>query len=212
MILANLSLMSGLPKQGSIQAFAMLVDINGFTNIVDRSLGEDIAKHISDVLKQGVNAVESKSGQVVGFMGDAFIAILHQKSDVIESCTQIAKAVADQCRVLSDPHSDFKWPIPGGPSLKIAVEYGWMDISQISSKTTGEQFLIIGPPINYAHRVASTGSGNRCHIGPNAAQLIGIDCEELTGPYRVEGKKGEGIYTYYRLPLAHIWSEESMDS
>lgn len=203
--------MSTLPQQGSIQAFAMLVDINGFTNIVDRSLGENIAKHISHVLKEGVSAVESNQGHVVGFMGDAFIAILHSKTNVIASCRQIAHAVANQCKVINDPQSSFQWPFPEGPSLKISVEYGWMDISQISSQTVGEQMLIIGPPINYAHRVASTGKGNRCHIGPNAAQLIGIDCEELLGPYRVEGKKGEGIYTYYRLPLSPIWNEDPIE-
>ncbi len=190
----------------------MLVDINGFTSLVDRSLGENIAKHISDVLKQGVNAVESHNGHVIGFMGDAFIAVLQNKTEVIQSCSEIAKAVAEQCKILNDPQGSFKWPLPEGPSLKIAVEYGWMDISRISSKAVGEQILMIGPPINYAHRVSSSGSGNRCHIGPNAAQLIGVDCEELTGPYRVEGKKGEGIYTYYRLPLDHIWEEDPVSA
>jgi class 3 adenylate cyclase len=204
--------MSSFPRHGSIEAFAMLVDINGFTTIVDRSLGENIAKHISDVLKHGVNAVESHQGHVVGFMGDAFLAILHSRSDVIKSCTEIAQAVAEQCQIVKDPNTTFKWPLPEGPSLKIAVEYGWMDISGISSHAIGEQIQLIGPPINYANRISSSGSGNRCHIGPNAAQLIGVDCEELTGPYRVEGKKGEGIYTYYRLPLDRIWEEDPVSA
>ncbi len=204
--------MSDFPRHGSIQAFAMLVDINGFTTLVDRSLGENIAKRIADVLKEGVNAVESHNGHVIGFMGDAFIAILKNRTEVLECSAQIAKAVARQCSILNDPTSNFEWPFPEGPSLKIALEYGWMDISQVSSKAIGEQILLIGPPINYAHRISSSGSGNRCHIGPNAAQLIGVDCEELTGPYRVEGKKGEGIYTYYRLPMGHLWSEDPVSA
>ena len=200
--------MSAFPRHGSIQAFAILVDINGFTTLVDRSLGENIAKRISDVLNEGVKVVESNEGEVIGFMGDAFIAVLKNRVDVLKSCSEIAKAVAKQCEILNDPQNSFKWPFPEGPSLKIAIEYGWMDISQIYSKAIGEQILLIGPPINYAHRISNSGSGNRCHIGPNAAQLIGVDCEELTGPYRVEGKKGEGIYTYYRLPMKNLWMED----
>ncbi len=204
--------MSAFPRHGSIQAFAMLVDINGFTTLVDRSLGENIAKRIADVLKEGVDAVESHNGHIIGFMGDAFIAVLENRADVLKSCAQIATAVTKQCSILSDPESEFKWPFPEGPSLKIALEYGWMDIAQVSSKAIGEQILLIGPPINYAHRISNSGSGNRCHIGPNAAQLIGVDCDELTGPYRVEGKKGEGIYTYYRLPMSSHWTEDQVST
>ncbi len=200
--------MSDFPRHGSIQAFAMLVDINGFTTLVDRSLGENIAKRIADVLKEGVDAVESHHGHIIGFMGDAFIAVLENRTDVLQSCAQIATAVTKQCSILSDPASEFKWPFPEGPSIKIALEYGWMDIAQVSSQAIGEQILLIGPPINYAHRISNSGSGNRCHIGPNAAQLIGVDCDKLSGPYRVEGKKGEGIYTYYRLPMSHLWTED----
>jgi class 3 adenylate cyclase len=199
-----------LPRQGFIEAYAMIVDINGFTSIVDKSLGHNIAQHIRDVLNGGIDSVESNNGQVIGFMGDAFFAVLPKTSDVLNCCEQIAKAVASQSTSISkDPKSTpIYWPYtPNGPSLKVSVEYGWMDVSTIGSRAIGEQRLMIGPPINYANRIGSAGEGNRCLIGPNAAQLIGVDREDLIGPFKVEGKKGEGIYTYYRLDLSHLWNE-----
>ena len=198
-----------LPKIGAIEAFAMIVDINGYTLMVDRSNGDIVAQYIRDVLTGGIVAVENYGGEVVGFMGDAFFAVLPDALSVFHSCVAIAKDVDEQCEYLSMMQREYAnvYPYsPGGPGLKIAVEYGWLDISTISSNLLGEQRLLIGPPVNYAARISAAGVGNRCLFGPEAA-ASDLGQYALRGPFRIKGKKGEGVYKYYQLYLGDIWRE-----
>jgi class 3 adenylate cyclase len=66
-----------LPKIGTIEAFAMIVDVNSFTPMVSESTPSDsIAQFVRDVLSGGIDMVQKQDGAVVSFMGDAFLAIL----------------------------------------------------------------------------------------------------------------------------------------
>lgn len=198
-----------LPKHGVFSAFALVVDINGFTGMVDRSEGNLIAQFVRDVLGGGVRAVESCDGNVVGFMGDAFLGILPSAESVFSACVSIAKDLDRQCEYISGHQvtkSDSWFFAPGGPGLKIGVEYGWLDVSSIDSVALGAQPLVIGPPINYASRIISAGIGNRCLYG-RAAASEGLDDYSSTGPFTVEGKPGEPAYQYYRLDMSDIWRE-----
>lgn len=59
-----------IPRSGSISAFAMIVDINSFTQLVRTSNDGIVSQFTRDVLRGGVAAVEEEGGEVVGFMGD----------------------------------------------------------------------------------------------------------------------------------------------
>lgn len=196
-----------IPNSGFISAFAMIVDINGFTRMVARAEGDLIAQYTRDVLAGGVSAVEKNGGEVVGFMGDAFYALLADADEVFQCCIDIAVDLDKQCEYISDLQAespeDFSYS-PGGPSLKIGIEYGLFDISPISSKYLGPQNLFIGPAVNYASRITAAGKGNRCLVGPAAAER-GLDQYQHRGPFKVRGKKGEKPYTYIEMNLDDIW-------
>ncbi|AKD53792.1 adenylate/guanylate cyclase domain-containing protein [Spirosoma radiotolerans] len=196
-----------IPKNGQIEAFAMIVDINSFTKIVSKSEGNSIAQYIRDILSGGIDAVEKYEGEVVGFMGDAFLAILPTAESVFLSCVSIAKDLDRLCEYLSDRDwkADYQYK---GPSLKIGIEYGLIDTSTIYSEFLGEQVLLIGDAINYASRITLGGRGNRCLVGPKAIEQ-GLLQWSNHGPYVVKGKKGEQTYTYYQLELGDIWREGS---
>jgi class 3 adenylate cyclase len=190
----------------SVQAFAMIVDINGFTRMVVKGEDELIAQFTRDVLAGGITAVEHCGGEVVGFMGDAFYALLFDADKVFECCTGIAKDLDEQCEYISQVQSEspvFSFS-PGGPGLKIGIEYGWLEVSTISSNYLKEQQLFIGPAVNYASRITSAGKGNRCLFGPEAAKQ-GLDDYSHRGPFKVRGKAGEKLYTYFELDLDDIW-------
>jgi hypothetical protein len=86
-----------LPKIGTIEAFAMIVDINGFTTMVSKStISESIAQFVRDILSGGTGVIQKNNGAVAGFMGDAFLAVLDNADSVFKSCAGIAKDVDRQ--------------------------------------------------------------------------------------------------------------------
>jgi class 3 adenylate cyclase len=200
-----------LPVTGTIEAFAMVVDINAFTVMVSKSDGccESVAQFVRDVLSGGIEIVEEQGGNVVSFMGDAFLSIFEKIDSVYKACVGIARDTDRQCEWISDIQRDYpdawKYAI-GGPSIKIGIEYGWIDISSIRSNGLGQQKLLIGPPINYASRIAADGEGNRCHVGPEAMKH-GMKEWHNSGPYTISGKPDEVEYTYWRLHFDNIWKE-----
>lgn len=196
----------------TIDAFALIADINGFTGMVSRSEGNLIAQFVRDVLSGPIHAVEEQGGEIVGFMGDAVLGILPDADTVAAACFRIAKDLNEQCEyisVLQESHSD-TWPfMKGGPSIKIGVEYGTLDTAEISSNFLGEHVLLIGDAINYAARILVAGSGNRCLVGPEAASRLSKF--PLEGPLNVKGKSGEPDYQCYRFDMSHIWIEGKTD-
>lgn len=200
-----------LSANKTIEAFAMIVDINGYSQLVSKAhkCGNGIAQFTRDVLVGGISVVEKNDGEVVGFMGDAFLAILDDAEAVFASCIGIARDLDRLCEYLASDEENCpdEWEFhQGGPGLKIAVEYGWIHISTIRSEFLGEQKLLAGNCINYANRISGGGVGNRCHIGP-AAMEKGMSSWMCEGPLTTSGKKGEGEYTYWQLNLGDVWRE-----
>ena len=198
-----------IPQIGHIEAFAMIVDLNGFTPMVEKAecANDSIAQFTRDALAGAIFEIEAEGGEVVGFMGDAILGILPDGDSAAKACFGIAKDTDRLCEWISNCQAECKggWEYaPGGPSLKISVEYGWMDVSTIDCRLLGEHRLLIGNPINYAARICEAGVGNRCIIGPAAAKL-GFSQYTLDGPHTVPGKPGELDYPYYFFDLGHIW-------
>jgi class 3 adenylate cyclase len=190
-------------------AFAMIIDLNGFTKMVAKDEVGTVAQDTRDALAGGIGAVEENGGLVVGFMGDAFLAVLDDDESVVRAALSTAKDLDRTCEWISDAQSENPddWShMPGGPSLKILIEYGRIDVSTINSKFLGEQFLLAGVPINYASRIGSFGKGNRCLLGPAAAERIGRSYK-IEGPYTTKGKTGEPPYTCYRFDMGDVWKE-----
>lgn len=198
-----------LPTTGNFEAFAIIADINGFTGMVAQSDRNLIADFVRDVLVGSIHAIEEAGGEVVGFMGDAVLGVLPDAESAAQACFVIAKDLDSQCEYISSAQeeSSDNWNFAlGGPSLKIGIEHGWLSVSEIESRALGKHRLIIGSAINHAARILAAGKGNRCLIGPNAAQH-GFSNYALTGPYSVAGKCGEPDYEYFQLDLSSIWIE-----
>jgi len=191
--------------------FVIIVDINKFTKMVALSENSDesIAQFVKDTLHDAIAEIENAGGEVVGFMGDAVLGVLLDGASAVEACQGIARAANRRSEYLShlqqeDPDA---WEFaPGGPTLKIAVEYGRLDLSTISSRFHGEHELLIGMAVNYAARISAAGEGNRCIVGPKAAHMA-FNRYPLEGPFHIEGKRGEGGYEYYVFPMEDAWLE-----
>lgn len=203
-----------VPKHAGTECFAMIVDINGFVQMVKRDDMGGAAAYTHDVLIGAVAKVEKNGGEVVAFMGDAFLSLLGSADDVFQACHDIAKDVDAQCEYISEEQQNHPelWPFArGGPSIKILIEFGHISIVNIQSDFLGQQPLLIGKCINYASRLGAAGVGNRCLLGPEAAKLIKAIGFEVEGPWEVIGKDKAEKRQYFKLPLGDVWREGDPD-
>ena len=200
------------PRNAGTKCYAMIVDINGFAKMVKKDEFGGVADYTRDVLDGVIQRVERNHGEVVAFMGDALLSLFGVADDVFFACHDIARNIDDQCEYISGEQQGHPelWPFArGGPSIKILIEFGHVDVTVIESDFLGKQALLIGECINYASRIGAAGVGNRCLLGPAAAeQLAGYTIE---GPWDVPGKGKEGKYKYYELPLGDEWREGDPD-
>lgn len=199
-----------LPDRGTIEAFAVIVDINEFAGMVSKSTKNDnIAHFICDILLGSIRIVEQNGGIVVGIMGDAFLAVFDNVDSVYMSCIGIAKDIDRLCEYISDHQKSFPkdWHYAkGGAGVKIGIEYGWIDITTMHTDMLGYQKLLIGPPINYASRITSSGRGNRCHVGTEAMKH-GMSQWQNSRRHIKSGKRGEKKYSFWKMDLGSIWRE-----
>lgn len=198
-----------IPKDGHVRGYAMIVDLNQFSSMVTKAeeTGDLIAQFTRDALSGAILEIEAEGGEVVAFMGDAVLGFFPEGEAVALACFGIAKDLALQCEYISNAQEgkDHIWPFAlGGPSLKIGIEYGMMDVSTIDSRLLGEHRLLIGSPINYAARISKAGEGNRFIIGPVAAKKA-FGSYTLDGPHQIAGKPDEPGYEYYLFDLGDIW-------
>jgi class 3 adenylate cyclase len=198
-----------IPKHGRVEGYAIIVDLNQFSSMVTKAeeTGDAVAQFIRDALAGAIFEIEAEGGEVVAFMGDAVLGFMPPGEGVALACFGIAKDLDEQCEYVSNEQEgdNHAWPFaPGGPSLKISIEYGMMDVSTINSRLLGEHRLLIGSPINYADRISKAGIGNRCIIGPMAAERA-FKQYTLDGPHQIAGKPGEREHECYVLDLGDIW-------
>lgn len=201
-----------IPVSGYVKGIAMIVDINEFELLVERGWDENPGLFVKDVLYGGIQAVEKNDGEVVAFMGDAFLAVLPTPEACGTACLEIARDVRKTCEYIADVQKDNPnaWQfVPGGVGLKIAIERGTMDVAKIESRFAGTQRLMVGPCVNYAARIAEAGAGNRCHLGPNVA--ADWPYAPLSRRLETSGKHAGRTYTYYAFDMSDVWGS-SVDS
>ena len=95
-----------LPTSGHFEAFAIIVDINGFTGMVAQSDGDLIADFVRDTLVGSIHAIEEAGGEVVGFMGDAVLGILPNAESAAQACFVIAKDLNSMCEYISNSQEE----------------------------------------------------------------------------------------------------------
>jgi class 3 adenylate cyclase len=196
-----------LPKHGYVEAVAMIVDINRFESMVSKGWDDNVGLFVRDVLIGGVTIVEKNLGEVVAFMGDAFLAVLPDPSRAGHACLQIAKDLRkiNEYVSLAQEESANAWSFAtGGCGLKLALEIGIIEVNTITSRFLGEQALLTGRNINYAARISSASEGNRCVIGPELAKVWPYG--PLEGPYEYIAKHNLKC-AYFKFEMSDIWTD-----
>ena len=201
------------PGVTPIRAYAVIVDINHFAAMVSAAVtgpsrGELIADFVSRTLTGAIDAIEFRGGHVMGVMGDAVFGVLSKGDAIFDLCEDIARSVNEASLRITCHQAAFPdaWHYsPGGPSLKICIEFGWMDIATITTRQLGTQKLLIGQAINCASRLGQAGTGNRCLVGPVAAGMLDLSPHAMRGPFNMPGKADEPDIICYELDLDTLW-------
>jgi class 3 adenylate cyclase len=175
--------------------------------MVSRGWDDNVGLFVRDVLIGGIKAVEENGGEVVSFVGDAFLAVVPDPMSAGDACMAIAKDLRNMNEYIAREQRDHPnvWSFaPGGAQLKIALEIGTMEINRISSRFLGDQTLLTGTPINYAARISSAGEGSRCVLGPELAKVWPYS--PLNGPFEHPGKHGLK-HTFFEFDLTDVWED-----
>ncbi|MCK4642502.1 tetratricopeptide repeat protein [bacterium] len=120
---------------GKFQAFAVSLDIKGFTPLTEALMkkGPAGAEEVSDVLnfiyEFAVSAIYRNSGWIIGFAGDAFQSIFlsEHSSGCIKACNEILDFIEKSGRIKT-PYGKFDIKI------RIGVSYGEVDWKIISGE------------------------------------------------------------------------------
>lgn len=113
----------GLPlsKIGHVEAFAMIVDLNGFTPMVEKAecANDSIAQFTRDALAGAIFEIEAEGGEVVGFMGDAILGILPDGDSAVKACFGIAKDTDTRMRRFRDESKGCELIFTGGTNRHV---------------------------------------------------------------------------------------------
>ncbi len=193
-------------KKHYVEGVVLIVDINSSEKLIECDPNRITAQFFRDLLGGGIKAVEEARGSVINITGDGFTAVLPTETDAAHASWAIARDLRKLREYLSDRHDDGSnvWPqMDVGVGLKIAIERGELEVSSISSSFLGQQPYLVGAAAVYAARIMAFGEGDRCLVGPRAAE--NWPYAGLSGPYEGKGKHEGFTYQYYFYDLDELW-------
>ncbi len=194
-----------IEDQHSLECVALVVDINGSEKIIFDEKEQLMAQFFRDLLEGSIRAVEGAGGSVISFTGDGFISVLPSEEAAGMACFGIAKDLRHTREYLASGGPEV-WPaLEHGIGLKIGIERGHLSISSISCAFLSKQPYLVGPPTVYASRIMGFGEGDRCTIGPKAADRWPYS--GLSEPFNGRVKHEDISYTYYFFDLEDFWMD-----
>ena len=140
-----------ITKDRTLEAFAIVVDINDFGRTVTSAeegatKGADIADFTKDALDHVIRAIEENEGEVAAIMGDAVFGLIPEGAPILTVCDDIAVAVNRESEHISEHRviSPGDWAYsPGGVSLKICIEFGKLRVTSVKTRYLGNQPLFV---------------------------------------------------------------------
>jgi predicted ATPase/class 3 adenylate cyclase len=138
-------------SEGSFMAYAMFLDMSGFTNLTEHLFKEDghegaelMSRILNDIFGPLVSMVYDKGGFIPYFAGDAFTAIFEISSNSIiaEELADTALRIQQDFAKKNEAHKGKEFPI----RLKIGLSYGEVEWGIVGKEHKG--FYFRGKAIN----------------------------------------------------------------
>lgn len=174
----------------------LFADVQGFTPFAERTDPAATVARLNDYYGAAVPAVLAEGGTVVGFAGDALMAIFNAPSPLADHALHAARAALsfrDAAAGLSRGDDDLRFRIGlnSGPAL----------VGNVGSQEL-RNFTAIGDTANLAARLQTAAMPGSIVIGPTTRTVLG-DAAVVRdlGPLELKGKS-EPVHAWELLHLA----------
>lgn len=138
----------------TIDAVLFYTDLRGFTPLADKLPQDELIALLNNYFEIMGDAVESRGGEILKFIGDAMLAIfpLTAGRDATELCHHALDAAEEATRAVDRLNTERKtW---GQPTIRvgIALHVGGVMYGNIGAPTRLD-FTVIGPAVNLVNRL-----------------------------------------------------------
>ncbi|MEM6939481.1 MAG: adenylate/guanylate cyclase domain-containing protein [Pseudomonadota bacterium] len=151
---ASQRVLSGALRRGSCEAIPAVIwyfDLQGFTALSETLPGPDIIAMLNDYFAEAVDAVQSRGGNVLKFMGDGMLAIfnLDTMPDARAVAIEAAAALRDTVGQMNAARKAEGLPVTG---FTLGLHAGDVLYGNIGGRTRLD-FTVIGPAVNTTARI-----------------------------------------------------------
>ena len=160
----------------------------GFTNLSERLDAEDIAIVQAEYFRAAREAIETRSGQVEKFIGDAVVGafgVHHARDDNAEQAVRAALAITEAVGAIGA-----QLGLDHG-TLRVRVGVNTGEVVVVRPTAEPGSWRLAGDTVNVAARLQSAAEPGQVLLGADTALAVGhAFATDPAGPLRLKGKAG----------------------
>ena len=164
----------------------LFADLVGFTALSERLDAEDLAVVQGEYFRAARDAVESRSGQVEKFIGDAVVGafgVHHARDDDAAHAVGAALAIVDAVTLIAAQLG----LDPGTLRVRVGVNTG--EVVVVRQLEDAGSWRLAGDTVNVAARLQAAAEPGTVLVGPDTALAVGhAFATESAGSLRLKGK------------------------
>jgi class 3 adenylate cyclase len=175
-----------------VEATILFADLQGFTSLSERSDPGAIVELLNAYFDAAVPAIFEQGGSVIGFAGDAIMAVFNAPTRQHDHALRAARAALDLQAAID------ALPIAGSrPRFRVGINTGEVVVGSIGSNEL-RNFTAIGDATNVAARLQTYAQAGEVVIGERTCTLLGDRARvERLGTPALKGKTE--LLEVYRL-------------
>ena len=177
------------------EATILFADLQGFTSLSERSDPRNVVELLNAYFEAAVPAIFAQGGSVVGFAGDAVMAIFNAPQPQPDHALRAARAALALQAAVED------LAIEGPrPRFRVGLNTGEVVVGSIGSQEM-RNFTAIGDATNVAARLQTYAQPGQVVLGQRTYELLGACAEVVAlGAPALKGKS-EPIAVYQLVAL-----------
>jgi class 3 adenylate cyclase len=166
-----------------VEATILFADLQGFTSLSERSNPRAIVELLNSYFDAAVPAIFAQAGSVIGFAGDAIVAVFNAPKRQPDHALRAARAALDLQGAVE------ALPITGArPRFRVGLNTGEVVVGSIGSDEM-RNFTAIGDAVNVAARLQTYAQAGEVVLGQRTYEQLG-DCARVVrlGTPALKGK------------------------
>jgi class 3 adenylate cyclase len=178
-----------------VEATILFADLQGFTSLSERSNPRQIVELLNAYFNTAVPTIFNQGGSVIGFAGDAIVAVFNAPARQPDHAYRAGRAALDLQAAVE------ALPIAGSrPRFRVGLNTGEVVVGSVGSDEM-RNFTAIGDAVNTAARLQTFAQAGQVVVGERTFQQLG-ECASVVrlGTPALKGK-AELLEAYQLLSL-----------